>query len=273
MHSAVHNGEKVSKLAETRRRLSEVGWLSRQPPQFREALLDRCVFRTYAPGENLYRLDDPPGGVYGVAEGFVDVLLASGACPPFLAFIGGSGWWAGEAAATTGTNRRADIRARSASDVLYLPMARFQELTAAEPRALRSFAELTVSHLDNALLLASVLAATNTRSRIVLTLYRLAGSFQDIDDQFGLPCRQSEIAEIAGLSRNSAGPVLRGLAAEGIIQIGRNQVRYNPTHLRRALEDVERRHAHTRPALSSSGSYVGSFAEGLGQVQRAHLYP
>ena len=250
----------MSKLTATRRRVSEIGWLSRQPLQFRDALLDRCVLRTYAPGENLYSLDDPPGGIYGLAEGFVDVLIASGIGPPFLGFIGGSGWWAGETAAITGTHRRADLRARSATEAFYLSLASFRELTATEPRAFRCFAELTVTHLDNALMLASTLAATNTRSRIISTLFRLAGSFRETDDRFELPCTQSEIAEMAGLSRNSAGPVLRGLETEGLIQFGRARVRYNPVHLRRALDYVKRRHEHTRPALSSSGSYVGSFA-------------
>lgn len=225
----------LSKLTEARRRVSEVGWLSRQLPEFREALLDRCVLRTYAPGESLFGLDDPPGGVYGVAEGFVDALIASSVGPPFLAFIGSAGWWVGEAAAITRTRHRAELRTRSATQAFYLSLTKFQELTAADPRAFRSFSELTITHMDNAFMLASILAAPDMGSRVVATLCRLAGSFQDIDDQFDLPCTQSEIAEMAGLSRNSAGPVLRGLATDGLIKIGRSQVRYNPMHLRRAL--------------------------------------
>jgi CRP-like cAMP-binding protein len=225
----------LSKLTEARRRISDVGWLSRQPLEFREALLDRCVLRTYAPGESLFGLDDPPGGVYGVAEGFVDAIIASSVGPPFLAFIGSAGWWVGEAAAITRTHHRAELRTRSATQAFHLSLTKFQELTAADPRAFRSFSELTITHMDNAFMLASTLAATDTGSRIVATLYRLAGSFREISDQFELPCKQSEIAEMAGLSRNSAGPVLRRLATEGLIQVGRNQVRYNPVHLRRAL--------------------------------------
>lgn len=229
----------MSKLTEARRRVSEVGWLSRQPLEFREALLDRCVLRTYAPGESLFGLDDPPGGVYGVAEGFVDALIASSVGPPFLGFIGfigSSGWWVGEAAAITRTHHRAELRARSATDAFYLSLTKFQELTVADPRAFRSFSELTITHMDNAFMLASILAATDTRSRIVSTLYRLAGSFREIDDQFELPCRQSEIGEMAGMSRNTVGPVLRDLASNGLIQIGRNRIRYNPVRLRGALD-------------------------------------
>jgi CRP/FNR family cyclic AMP-dependent transcriptional regulator len=149
----------LSKLTSARRRVSEIGWLSRQPPGFREALLDRCVLRAYA-----------PGGVYGVAEGFVDAYVASGVGPPFLGFIGSSGWWAGEAAAITRTHRRAELRARSATDAFYLSMPKFQELTVADPRAFRSFSVLTVTHMDNAFMLASTLAASDTRSRKVSRL-------------------------------------------------------------------------------------------------------
>ena len=37
------------------------------------------------------------------------------------------------------------------------------------------------------------------------------------------------------MSRNTAGPVLRELASDGLIQIGRNLIRYNPVRLRSAL--------------------------------------
>ena len=40
---------------------------------------------------------------------------------------------------------------------------------------------------------------------------------------------------MAGMSRNTAGPVLRDLASSGLIQIGRNLIRYNPVRLRGAL--------------------------------------
>ena len=225
----------LSKLTEARRRVSDVGWLSRQPLEFREALLDRCVLRTYALGESLFGLDDPPGGVYGVAEGFVDALIASSVGPPFLGFIGSAGWWVGEAAAITRTHHRAELRPRSATQAYYLSLTKFQELTPADPRAFPSFSELTITHMDNAFMLASALAAPDTGSRVVATLYRLAGAFREIDDQFELPCRQSEIAEMAGMSRNTAGPVLRDLASGGLIQIGRNLIRYNPVRLRGAL--------------------------------------
>lgn len=114
-------------------------------------------------------------------------------------------------------------------------MAKFQELTAADPRAFRSFSELTITQMDNAFMLESILAPPDTGSRVVATLYRLVGAFQEIDDQFELPCRQSEIAEMAGMSRNTADPVLRDLASDSLIQIGRNLIRYNPVHLSGAL--------------------------------------
>lgn len=236
MHNRVHKGGfLLAKLSEARACVTEVGWLSRQPPAFRDCLLELCTLRAFGPGETLYGLDGPPGGLYGLTEGFADVLLAGGPAPPFLAFIGGPGWWVGEAAAMTGTTRRADIRARTAVMAFYLPSAELRKLTVRDPAVLRHLQQLTVQHLDNALMLASTLTMSNLRDRVISTLYRIAGAYRDVDTLIELPCKQSEIAEMAGLTRNSVGPVMRALAGEGLVRTGRGRVTFNPVELGRAL--------------------------------------
>ena len=225
----------MSALAEARRQASELGWLSRQPSEFRDRVLARCELRSYAIGDNLYRLDDPPGGIFGLTAGFVDVLLGSSHFPPFLAFVGRAGWWVGEAATITGSPRRAQVHARTKAQVLHLPALQMEGLAAEDPSAWRRVAQLTVSHLDNALMLAATLTQGDLRNRILATLHRLAGSLCEKDELIDLPCMQSEIAEMAGLSRNSVGPVMRSLAREGLVQASRGLVRYNPLKVQRAL--------------------------------------
>lgn len=225
----------MSALAEAKRRASELGWLSRQPSTFRDRVLARCELRTYESGDSLYGLDDPPGGIFGLTAGFVDVLLASNHSPPFLAFVGRAGWWVGEAAAITGTPRRAQIHARTKAQVLYLPALQLEGLGAEDPSAWRCFARLTVSHMDNALMLASTLAHGDPRNKVLATLHRLAGAMGEYDEWIDLPCTQSEIAEMAGLTRNSVGPAMRCLTGEGLVQASRGFVRYNPLLVQRAL--------------------------------------
>jgi CRP-like cAMP-binding protein len=193
------------------------GWLAGQPEPFRRAWLEVCELRTVPRGIHLYSLDDPPGGVYGLAEGFADVLMASGYQSPFLGHIARPGWWVGEAAAVTGSPRRVEIRARTAIQVCYVSLQDIEELESRFPRLWRSLAQMTVTHLDNALMLASCLVKGDARTKIASTLIRLAGPDMCEDTEISIPCSQHELGEMAGLSRNSAGPALRGLERDGLI--------------------------------------------------------
>ena len=75
-----------------------IGWLAGQPVAFRDALLEAGDVRVMSPGSSIYGLGDPPGGLYGLVEGLVDVLIAPGAWTPMLVHVATPGWWVGEAA-------------------------------------------------------------------------------------------------------------------------------------------------------------------------------
>lgn len=63
------------------------GWLADQDEVFQDLWLDACELRRVAKGNRLYSLGDPPGGIYGLAEGFADIFLAASPLPPFLVHI------------------------------------------------------------------------------------------------------------------------------------------------------------------------------------------
>lgn len=218
------------------------GWLAAQPEPFRKAWMEVCEWRTVPRGTHLYSLGDPPGGVYGLAEGFADVLVASGYQPPFLGHIARPGWWVGEAAALTGSPRRAEIRARTDIQVCYVSYRDIENLGTRFPRLWRSLAQMTVSHLDNALMLASCLVKGNARTRIASTLIRLAGPDILENTEISIPCSQQELGEMAGLSRNSAGPALRGLERDGLLsREAYGWISFNPKRLADEMEsDLDR---------------------------------
>lgn len=89
--------------------------------------------------------------------------------------------------------------------------------------------------MDNALMLAATLAPGTVRSKVLATLLRLAGAWAHADEMIALPCKQSEIAEMTGLTRNSIGPAIRDLVPDGLIVSSRNQIAYNPARVTRAL--------------------------------------
>ncbi|MDK3074688.1 Crp/Fnr family transcriptional regulator [Sedimentitalea sp. JM2-8] len=218
------------------------GWLAAQPEPFRRAWLEVGELRTVPRGIHLYSLGDPPGGIYGLAEGFADVLVASGYQSPFLGHIARPGWWVGEAAAVTGSPRRVEIRARTEMQVCYVSLQDIEELESRFPRLWRSLAQMTVTHLDNALMLASCLVKGDARTKIAGTLIRLAGSDMREDADISVPCSQQELGEMAGLSRNSAGPALRGLERDRLIaRETYGWISFNPVRLADKMEsDLDR---------------------------------
>ena len=213
------------------------GWLAAQPEPFRSAWIAIAEFRAVPRGERLYSLGDPPGGVYGIAEGFADVLVASGYLPPVLGHIARPGWWVGEAAAITGSPRRVEIRARTDLRVCYVSPQDLEELERQFPRLWRALAQLTVLHLDDALMYASALVKGDARTKIASTLIRLAGPEMNFDAEVSVPCSQQDLGEMAGLSRNSAGPALRALARDGLVAGDvYGQITFNPVRLARTME-------------------------------------
>lgn len=216
--------------------LTDLGWLAAQPEAFRDRWLEACEYRRLRAGEHLYSLGDPPGGIYGLAEGFIDVLLTATPFPPSLAYIARPGWWVGEGAAVTDTPRRVEVRARTDLGILYLDPQRLKQLTETDPQVWRALGQLTVTHLDNALMLASSLVKGDARVKILTTLVRLAGAVRSRDAVISIPCSQQELGEMVGLSRNSVGPVLRKLEGEGLISREvYGEVAYNPVRLDAAL--------------------------------------
>jgi CRP-like cAMP-binding protein len=218
------------------RTLLETGWLATRPEAFLARVLDSGRLRSVQPGEPLYRMGDEPGGIFGLAEGFADVLLASGPFPPFLAHIARPGSWMGEAAALTNTRRRVEIRARTPLQVLYLAPASLLELEASCRDLWRHIGQIAVYHMDIALMLAASLAQADVRSKLTSTLIRLAGPLMHVDAETFIPCSQQELGEMAALSRNSVGPVLKQMERESLIaRRTYGQIAFNPVRLARTL--------------------------------------
>ncbi len=196
----------------------QIGWLSRQPSSFREALLGKTQLRRVPAGEAVTSLDEKPNGIACVVDGFVDVLVAPGPFPMKLAYIARSGWWFGDVALISGSARRAGLLARSESWVLHLPERKVSWLADEHGDAWRRFAELTVAHFDNALYLAASRSTPDLHQRLAGLICWLSGAdfFSEVIEE--LPITREEIGEIAGLSRNTAGRVLADLARDGLIE-------------------------------------------------------
>jgi CRP/FNR family cyclic AMP-dependent transcriptional regulator len=215
--------------------LRAAGWLSQQPEKFANAVITAAEVVNIARGERLYSLDDPAGGLFGITSGYVEVLIAPGPLPPMLVHIGAPGWWVGEAALITRTRRRAELRARTSVQTIFVPERNIEAIAAADPLTWRRLAEISVAHLDDALSLAACLGTKVYERRLALTLLRLAGPTAEQSAAVSLPIGQSELGEMAGLSRNSIVRLLRRLRQTGAVEVLYGQIVMNPQRLRATL--------------------------------------
>ncbi len=198
--------------------VGRIGWLSRQPTAFREAVLANTELRRIAAGEIYTSLAEPPGGITCVVEGFMDVYVAPASVPMRLVYIARAGWWFGDIAVISKAGRPASVVARTDGWLLHLPEFKLARLANMHNDFWRRFSELSVAHFDNALLLASALSIPNLQHRLAALICWLSGPgfFPAAADE--LPVTREEIGEIAGLSRNTAGRVLADLDRDGLIQ-------------------------------------------------------
>lgn len=226
-------------LSQARSVLEKTGWLSRQPPGLRDRLISSAVPVHLERGQQVYGIDEPAGGIFGLASGLVDVFIAPGPFPARLVYIARPGWWFGESAMATDTRRRAEIKARTTALVLHVTRKSLLEIEDVEPLIWKSLAALVVGHLDKTFLLAGCLWSDDPALRLAATLGRLSGAFEGETEPVELPISQEELGELAGLSRNSVSRSLTALEASGSVRRGYGKLLIEPVCLLQLIERPE----------------------------------
>lgn len=156
--------------------LIERGWLSRMPTAFSVSLMSLCVWRRYAANEPLYAAGDPPGGIYGIAEGSIAFTVALGApaSPPFHAAR--ALCWTGVGPLLSGQPRRASLVALTPVSAVYAPLRPLRAMLNANPSWWLHIAQELLIEFDILTTAASDAMITSSVQRCAATLLRLADS-------------------------------------------------------------------------------------------------
>jgi CRP-like cAMP-binding protein len=190
--------------------MAATGWLGRQPEDFRTEVLRRSLYRRHGAGKVLYDIGDPPGGVFGLVAGTIEMQLPNG----HIGTVATPGFWVGEASAFRRETKRVALVAKSPVSVFYLPLIEFERLIT-NPDHCRCFAILTIEHLENALRVVASLMPNDAVARVASRLQSLM-----IADSRGgrdLTVTQGDLASMCGLSRQTVNRALRRLADLGAI--------------------------------------------------------
>lgn len=189
--------------------------------EIRAALLSKSVSTRIRAGESVYRIGDPPGGIYFICDGGMRVEIATGAQNTFIGHFLAQGIWFGEPSALSGQPRVVGVIAAKDSELLYLSLPHLNQLIAVEPELIRHLARITQFHLRTAIGAIADLMIRDTEARFVAILLRLAG-IRDNENPSGrweVYFSQEEIATMANVARTTANTLLRKFERAKLIEI------------------------------------------------------
>jgi CRP/FNR family transcriptional regulator, cyclic AMP receptor protein len=201
--------------------LSKYGWLSRMPADFRTAILRNCVWQNYEAGASLFVAGDPPGGIFGIADGSVGTSTLLGAPDSPMVHIARRGFWSGMGSILSGEPRRMSASAITTALVANMPLPALHVLLSERPEWWQHIGQLALSSIDIIGNGFVDLMIRDSGRRCAAILLRLCECrFNDAADvSREVMVTQEEIADMANLSRATVNTILRRFAKQQLIEL------------------------------------------------------
>jgi len=201
--------------------LSKYGWLSQMPVDFRTAILSNCVWQNYEAGASLFAAGDPPGGIFGIADGSVGTSTLLGAPDSPMVHIGRRGFWSGMGSLLSGEPRRMSAFAITEALIANVPLPALQALLSENPEWWQHIGQMALSSIDiigNGF--ADMMIRDSGRRCAAILLRLCECRFNDATDvSREVMVTQDEIADMANLSRSTVNTILRRLVKQRLIEL------------------------------------------------------
>lgn len=212
--------------------MSENGWLPLLPESFQNEVLQRSVLLHFAPGETVFRLDDPAGGIYGLVAGTVSISLAPDGATPRLILLGVPGRWTGEGCFLTRMPRRGELKAAVETSMLHLSLDVMDQMAARDPAVTHYIALMLMMNVEFLFRVINDLQKPQADRRIASVLQRTTW-IGDIP----IPLTQNEIGIMANASRKQVNAAIQRFSEAGwLTNTYRSITIINPNALRNFAE-------------------------------------
>ena len=206
----------------------DLGLLSELRPAEQRAVISRMHRHTYGAGEIICHEGDPADTVHFVIEGRVIARRASEAGDVHAYNLMGPGQAFGELAMIRrGRRRTVTIEAIERTVTMTLAYDDFERLCATHPEVNRLLLRLLVARIDR--LTDALMEALHApaEQRVVRRLVKLCGMYStaaQTSSPITVSLNQTDLAELAGVTRPTANRVLRRLAREGVVDLTRGRI-------------------------------------------------
>jgi len=213
--------------------MSERGWLPLLPEAFRNEVLRRSTLLRFAPGDTVFRLNDPAGGIYGLVTGTVSISFAQPGATPRLILLGIPGHWTGEGCFITRKPRKAEITAVVDTTMLHLPLGAMDQMAARDPTVVHHVALMLMMTVEVLFRVIDDLQKADVHKRIASVLERTSWI-----GKAPIPLTQTEIGLMANASRKQVNAALKRFSDAGwLTNTYRSICITDPDELRRFVEE------------------------------------
>jgi CRP-like cAMP-binding protein len=192
--------------------LSRIGWLSRQPADFMERILQCGQWITVAKGERLYSVGDRSDSMYGLAEGLLDVAIPISDDQEVVVHRATPGFWIGDGALLSDVPRTISVEAASDALLFQVQRAGIRRVLDANPGDWMYMHRLSTLNATLALKVLAEVLALPPRARFARLLLRIASPDGSVR------ATQEELGRMAGMSRAAFRRAFAVLIEAGVVR-------------------------------------------------------
>lgn len=209
-----------------RDRILTTGWLKDKPREFQEAILTHARILRYEPGSYTHHIGDEPGGFYGIIDGSFGVITHNAVSGTVMGHIMRRGDWFGQRSMVVGKPRSLAFRAMEQATAFYVSLQAVEKISQNLPEARWHFISLAEHNLEITIRIISDLLIHGSEKRIAAILLRIAGIVEEdhLEAIYQISLTQSDLAEIANVSRHVVNATVRTFESRGWISIGYGKV-------------------------------------------------
>jgi CRP/FNR family transcriptional regulator, cyclic AMP receptor protein len=201
------------------------GWLSLQPPAFRRAFLSLGRVMTLGRGDPVYHSGDDAGGVYGIVAGGIAVLGGSAQQVPVMAHVGRAGDWFGFGPLLSGGVRKLSFVAIEASQLVNVPLTQLRPRMKADGDFASRLGQMADIATSTVISVSRDLLTSGAAQRLAAVLLRVTvhGEVPPPSPE-GYALTQSELGEMANISRHQVNRILSDMQKSGWVRLGYNRI-------------------------------------------------
>lgn len=205
------------------RTLSTHGWLSQTDGTFSEAVIAAGVWKKVERDTRLFKSGDCANDVIGLAEGVLAITSGGDFEEDAIIHISRPPTWLGWPALFGDTRHSYTATMKSAGWVLKVSRRALVALLDRNPPHWTTIMPLVARYDELATIATDDLLIRKSEQRVIAVLLRFSGH-EDPDGGPALnrlPITQHELAGATNLSRNALIPILHGLEARNVIELGK----------------------------------------------------